>query len=293
MTFNAPTYEPDQYASAKQVVELVRAEKPFVIGLQEAGMQTDSLTGRIGTSTQVIGLLSQLPYRPPELPPHPEILEQPVLAPFPLPHLNEHAFPFPWGNLAPTRVTEVRFPWSGETVTLLNLHLHTVSSRKPWTDPTFRWYHPGDWIALAGAYRAGTLRRAAEARRIRRLIETISGPLLVIGDFNSTPHNWAYRHLAAGLQDVYRLAGTGTGFTYPSAFPLVRIDYVLASSHWDVISAHVPKQYARSDHRPVLADPPASRPAPAGPFRRFLDGRLRGSKHPPWLAPLYQGLLSG
>lgn len=253
MTFNAPTYAPDRYASAQQVVQLMRTEQPHVIALQEADMGMDSTKQRIRTSTQVVGLLSRLNYQPPELPSYPEMLEQPVIAQFPLLERKEYAFPFPWGVLAPTRITQVRFRWDGERVTLLNMHLHTVSSRKPWTDPTFRWYHPADWIDLLGAYREGVLRRAAEARRIRQIIEETTDPLLVTGDFNSTPHNWAYRHIAQGLQDAYSVAGTGWGGTYPSVFPIVRIDHVLASAHWKVISARVPDQYALSDHRAVRA----------------------------------------
>ena len=253
MSFNAPTQDAHQHEAAQELVALARAERPHVIELQEVKMTyADSTERRMGTSTQMIGLLSQLDYVP-ELPDYPAHLHQPVVAVGPLTALRRYDFSFPWGVFAPTWVTTVRFPWADQVVTLLNVHLHTVSSRKPWRDPRFSLWDLRSWWGYVKAYRAGALRRAAEARRIRELIEGASGPLLVTGDFNSTPHSWVYRHLASGLQDAHTVSGRGLGFTYPAACPLVRIDYILASSHFEVVSAHVPEQYARSDHRPVVA----------------------------------------
>ncbi len=253
MSFNAPTREADQFEAAEAVVALAQQERSQVIALQEVAMTyADSTERRMGTSTQIIGLISELRYTP-ELPGYPHRLEQPIVARGPLRNLTRHTFPFPWGVLEPTRVTQVRFPWQDTSVTMINVHLHTVSSRKPWDDPGFTLWNPRTWWRYVQLYREGALRRAAEARRIRELIEQTPGPLLVAGDFNSTPHSWVYRHIAQGLQDTFATAGRGMGFTYPAPFPLVRIDYILASRHWDVVAAHVPEAYARSDHRPVVA----------------------------------------
>ena len=74
--------------------------------------------------------------------------------------------------------------------------------------------------------------------------------MLVAGDFNSTPHQWAYRHIAQGLR-----AGGG-GATFPAWRPLVQIDHVLAGPAWCIEATTVLRPRAGrliSDHRPVVA----------------------------------------
>jgi endonuclease/exonuclease/phosphatase (EEP) superfamily protein YafD len=254
MSLNTPGEHADRYASARQLVQFTEAQRPHLIALQEADVRADSTGQRVGTTPQVIGLISQLRYRPPPLPSPPEYLEQPLLGRVSLDSLTMHRLPFPRGMFRPTAVTEVQFVWQGTWATLINVHLHTVAMVKPWEAPGFRWYQPAHWVRYLDVYRDGALRRAAEARRIRDLIDRVDGPLIVTGDFNSTPYNWAYRHIAQGLQDTFAAAGRGWGATYPATTPLVRIDYILASSHWEVLGAWVPPAATLSDHRPVLAD---------------------------------------
>ena len=76
-------------------------------------------------------------------------------------------------------------------------------------------------------------------------------PILVCGDFNSTPHGWVYHHLAAGLTDVFGRIGRGWGNTYHTRRPFVRIDYVLVSPDWQPLVAEV-LDADLSDHRPLL-----------------------------------------
>mgnify|MGYP006177651277 CR=1 FL=1 len=77
--------------------------------------------------------------------------------------------------------------------------------------------------------------------------------VLVVGDFNSTMHHWEYRQVARGLRNVFTMRGRAWGATYHAALPLVRIDHILASPEWEVVSARVPTAHAFSDHRPVVA----------------------------------------
>ncbi len=59
--------------------------------------------------------------------------------------------------------------------------------------------------------------------------------LLLMGDFNLTEREPAYRELVAGLQDAHAAAGVGTGHSWrpsrimQSGFALIRIDYLLSS----------------------------------------------------------------
>ncbi len=80
--------------------------------------------------------------------------------------------------------------------------------------------------------------RDAEIRYIREFVapRLVQGePLLLMGDFNLTDQESAYRELVAGLQDAHAAAGVGMGNTWrPSrimqyGFALLRIDYLLSS----------------------------------------------------------------
>jgi len=101
------------------------------------------------------------------------------------------------------------------------------------------------------------------------LIRTTDRPLLLLGDLNITQMHDVYGELeASGLQDTFRIAGDGLGFTMPARmaklaavsdtlgnlmiWPAARIDYIWASPAWQPVSARVGDD-AGSDHLPVLA----------------------------------------
>ncbi|MCA9793222.1 MAG: hypothetical protein KC910_15540, partial [Candidatus Eremiobacteraeota bacterium] len=54
-------------------------------------------------------------------------------------------------------------------------------------------------------------------------------------------------------QDAFAKCGWGFGFTYDAAFPVLRIDYILASAGLAVKSCHLEREYC-SDHRGVRAE---------------------------------------
>ncbi len=107
--------------------------------------------------------------------------------------------------------------------------------------------------------RAGSQRSTHAAERgyeVDRLIEMGGAPdtpALLMGDFNMPPAGDHYRRLSRRFQDVYRDAGFGWGYTYPSRLPVLRIDYVFASRHWVPLSCRAGGRIA-SDHRPVIAE---------------------------------------
>lgn len=77
-------------------------------------------------------------------------------------------------------------------------------------------------------------------------------PLLVGGDFNSTPDNAVLEPLrTAGLHDAWTQCGSGDGFTYPADKPTKRIDYLWMSEGMTCESAQVLDSQI-SDHRPLL-----------------------------------------
>ena len=82
--------------------------------------------------------------------------------------------------------------------------------------------------------------------------KTAGTPLVVGGDFNSTPDDPVMRPLQkAGLRDSWVECGQGDGLTYPADNPVKRIDYLFLGGNVRCISAQV-LDVRVSDHRPLL-----------------------------------------
>jgi endonuclease/exonuclease/phosphatase family metal-dependent hydrolase len=86
-------------------------------------------------------------------------------------------------------------------------------------------------------------------------------PTVLLGDFNATGWSRSYRRLSARLTDARRLTGERRwrrgGASFPSRFPLLRIDHVFVSERVAVERVTVvdtPLAREASDHLPVLAE---------------------------------------
>ena len=97
------------------------------------------------------------------------------------------------------------------------------------------------------------------------------GPVIVMGDFNTTDQAENYALLGDHLKNAYQVAGQGFGFTFPVMSsrpsrnhslrtqilywlaPVVRIDHIMVSSHFNVREIHLIPDNLGSDHRPVVA----------------------------------------
>ena len=101
-------------------------------------------------------------------------------------------------------------------------------------------------------YRADPRVRATQALEMRRYVDASADPTIVFGDLNATPEAPELRPLFESLRDVW--AGQPeVGLTYPATQPIKRIDYILVSDGFKVLSASVVPVTA-ADHRPVVAD---------------------------------------
>jgi vancomycin resistance protein VanJ len=102
--------------------------------------------------------------------------------------------------------------------------------------------------------------------QIELVLDYASGqpePLVLLGDFNSTPMHEVYQTLSTHLVDAFSEAGWGLGHTFPASggcvwgypYPgrLVRIDHVFHSDEWRAEAAWVGEWDGSSDHLPVVA----------------------------------------
>ncbi len=87
-------------------------------------------------------------------------------------------------------------------------------------------------------------------------------PVILIGDFNATSRYAVYKRLAARLADAQReLQRSGkrprTVRTFPSRFPMLRIDHLFVSPDVEVVDVQAsggPLARAASDHLPLVAE---------------------------------------
>ena len=138
------------------------------------------------------------------------------------------------------------------TLTLYNVHLDATV--------VFRYLELGDSVAEG-------VRSSFDARerQVSLLIGDLArrrGPVVVVGDFNTTDQSVAYSALARHLKDAHREAGRGFGHTFPAymgrfrgipIFPrLVRVDMGFCSPEFTALGSRVLPEHGESDHLPVL-----------------------------------------
>jgi endonuclease/exonuclease/phosphatase family metal-dependent hydrolase len=89
------------------------------------------------------------------------------------------------------------------------------------------------------------------------VVQALQGlPLVICGDFNSSPLSGVYRRLGRDLRDV-QWGSTPRRATWPSRLPFWRIDHMFVSQQISVLRASVLDQAlsrVASDHLPLVAE---------------------------------------
>jgi endonuclease/exonuclease/phosphatase family metal-dependent hydrolase len=153
---------------------------------------------------------------------------------------------------------------------------NAVLSRFPvkrWTNTHLRMLRPGEqrgvlqvvvevrgrelvFLSTHLDYRRDDAERLANVVQFREVLAGYAGrPVVVAGDFNDTPGSRTWAAMAERFDDVWRLAGAGDGFTFPSTGPDRRIDYLWVGKGAPLrpLRAWVPRTEA-SDHLPLVAE---------------------------------------
>lgn len=255
MTFNAPVRGPHPDSLSSATLALVRKEKPDLLALQEPVLWLEGSPLRRRATAHVQAILDSLSYWAPTPSGRgkPYDLDQPVLSRFTVEDVRQYILRIAEGTDHPTYFTRTLFKFQNRQAVVYNVHLHTVGARKPWHENDPRFFDPRFWYPYLMRYREDYLRRVWEVRQLRNLVEQEHLPVIVTGDLNSTIHHWEYRHLAKGFKNAFDVGGKGWGATYHARLPLVRIDHILVSPEWQVVTASVRKEHAYSDHRPLVA----------------------------------------
>ena len=260
MTMNVPRL-PETEAAAQTMTQLALEYDPHLIGIQESVTWSRidrpfRLRGHVKLRT----LIDSLHYTA-EKPSYrasgeaPWVLwRQPVLMQAEIIAQQQLIFRQTDNDPDPLFVVRTHFRWQNREAVHFNVHLRTFGADKPWFQDEIRLFDPAFWRPYVRMARDSFRARAWQVEQLRTRIDQEKHPVLISGDFNSTPNSWAYHQLSAGFQDVFQKAGSGWGATYPFKWPLIRIDFILCSAEWQAVMAQVPRSHPElSDHLPVVA----------------------------------------
>jgi len=132
-----------------------------------------------------------------------------------------------------------------------NLDLGLGWSRALWADVDTDAGRTRVYVVHLDSIRPGQESKRDEMLRELRttLAADVSERIVVVGDFNSATTDRAFKRLTDTVTDV-GTSTVGFGFTWPSAFPLTRLDHALVRGLTPVSSEVLPAN--GSDHRGLL-----------------------------------------
>ncbi|WP_372834057.1 endonuclease/exonuclease/phosphatase family protein [Pontibacterium sp.] len=96
--------------------------------------------------------------------------------------------------------------------------------------------------------------------RVLQELSKLSGPKLVVGDFNATELTSSYKRMSEQFGNAHQEVGSGLGFTFPTSvrrfypgFAVIRIDHIFYSDEFSAVSSAVIDDYGKADHYPIRA----------------------------------------
>ena len=167
---------------------------------------------------------------------------QAIFSKYPIKQIKLISFPNS-SNL--THRFEVDF--KGSLISIYNVHLQSFK-----VVPSLRTVKNEDSKSLISNINRKVLMQSSQVDILLADLATHKNPTLIMGDFNNTQYSNIYRSLSKGFKDTYIEAGAGFGRTYSLKGLPMRIDYILASPQFEVLS-HTNYDVDYSDHYPVKA----------------------------------------
>lgn len=232
---------------AEVIKGFLRENEPDIICLQEVKLRTNKVFNLEETKQQ-FSRINHYQYARAG-----STIGSVTMTSFPIVKMEEIRFEKS-GNIAICTDVIIR----GDTFRIFNVHLQSYK-----IDPD-RYSvidNPGiprkkdlrEYRELAEKYRLAMIKRAAQARMIRKKIRQSPYPVLVCGDFNDTPASFAYRKTRGPLCDAFVGSGKGIGLTYVGKLPSFRIDYILHSPKLESFNFTI-HQVPYSDHLPISCE---------------------------------------
>ena len=239
-------------AGGNPTLEYIMKRRPDIAALQECESFAYAGTKRIGHAVED-SLKSIYPYRKAS----PE--GQALLSRYPFKEIRLHYLP---GSNFQVRAYRIDSPLG--QVTLFNIHLQSIgltdsdkelyrqftdgrAARQPIKQELSELRH--DVVSkLSTAFR----QRAVQAAKVKELVDSVGGTVIVCGDFNDIQSCYACREiLSAGLTDAYAASGLGPAITYHASRFFFRIDHIFYSDSLRSIRTRK-ESNPTSDHYPIV-----------------------------------------
>jgi endonuclease/exonuclease/phosphatase family metal-dependent hydrolase len=212
----------DSVVDLERIAELIREVDPDLVALQEVDSVTER-TGRVDQAAELGRLTGMTPVFGSFMPYQGGAYGMAVLSRWPV--LESANLRLPDGLEPRTSVDmTVRTPAGDRRLRFVGIHFYA-------TEPE----------------------RLAQAQRLEELLESEEGPVILAGDFNSTPGSTVMSHLGR----TWVIVDKGEDhLTFPSWTPEREIDFLLLrpDSAFQVLRHRPMDEPVISDHRPLVAD---------------------------------------
>lgn len=217
----------------KALLQTIRAQKPDVLCVQEAeAWKSFDPTPALQKALPGYGCVRSA--------------EVTTFSKYPIVSRQVHPFP----TWAQRDILETVLDVQGRRVRVLNVHFHTVSFTG---GPLYGNQDFPTRVSNSVRNRSEQLAVLLAALDNPNQSTLQSAPTVIAGDFNTPPRGRVYAKMAARLGDAWRQSGWGSGHSFRSDLPVIRIDYVWLSRHFQTRRVWVPQSTA-SDHRPLVVD---------------------------------------
>jgi endonuclease/exonuclease/phosphatase family metal-dependent hydrolase len=248
----------DRKLDVERVAEVIAAEQPDVVALQELDVRRARTRG-VDQAHRLAELLKMTSHFHPAMTVEEELYGDAILTWLPEKKVKADGLPLYTRipGLEPRGAIWVTVDVGGTPVQIINTHLGLVPQEQ---------------------------RRQAAALLGEQWMahEAWKAPGILLGDFNATPYSATYRLLRAALRDAQSQSPTWRQTptaTFPSSFPFMRIDHVFLTKGLETVGVSSPYgALARvaSDHLPLVVDLEIT-PAddPAGPAAGPSDAPAR------------------
>jgi endonuclease/exonuclease/phosphatase family metal-dependent hydrolase len=151
-----------------------------------------------------------------------------ILSRYPI--LHHSTYDLSWRTCEARNCQRADLDINGRTLHVYNVHLGTA--------------------VLERRYQAGRLAAFVHDRRV-------TGPKIILGDFNEWMKGLATKTLSALFESVDISQHLKRRRTYPGLFPVVHLDHIYYDGKVEVVSVEMPrtrKALMASDHLPLVAD---------------------------------------
>lgn len=134
-----------------------------------------------------------------------------------------------------------------DTLRVYSAHLQSIGIL-----PEVKFLQDADNKRLRDKFTSAFEKQQIQINAIQNHKRQTQHPVIICGDFNNTPFSYSYRKMKANMKDAFLEKGNGLGTTFLfDSFPL-RIDYILSSEKFDIISFKTLKN-TFSDHYAIRA----------------------------------------